>query len=82
MLTTTFFTLMLIHFLVLTLKFYLFCFGRINMKKPPSKVACFSRNAEIFNTGLAVQTVQNAKFSFTRILLMQDWIFRLGVSLF
>ena len=48
------------------------------MKKPPSKVAYFSRIAEIFSTGLAAQTVQNAKFSFTRILLMQDWIFRLG----
>ena len=42
----------------------------------------FSRIAEIFSTCLAAQTVQNAKFSSTRILLMQDWVFRFGVSIY
>ena len=58
------------------------CSGDINMDKPLSKVAYFSRIAEIFSTGLAAQTVQNAKFSSTRILLMHDWVFRLGVSIY
>ena len=78
---------MLIHFLVRTLKSaqILILLWPYKHEKTPSKVAYLSSIAEIseiFNTGLAAQTVQNAKLSSTRILLMQDWVFRLGVSIY
>ena len=78
---------MLINFLVRTLKsahvliFDLFWWYK-HEKTTLKIVAYFSRIAEIFSTGLAAQTVQNAKFSSTRILLMHDWVFRLGVSIY
>ena len=47
--------------------------------KKPSKVGFFSIVEEIFINAVAVQTPPKAKSRTTRSLLMQDWVFRLGV---
>ena len=51
---------MLIKFLVRALKsaHVLICFGDINMKKPPSKVAYFRKIAEIFSSAKMAQFAQ------------------------
>ena len=46
------------------------------MKKTPSKVA----QNFFFSTGLAAQTAQKQEFRTTKSLLMQDWVFRLGLK--
>ena len=43
--------------------------------KKPSKVGYFSKIKEIFITVLAAQMDQKAKYSTTKSLLMQDWVF-------
>ena len=42
--------------------------------KNPSKAAYLSKIAEIFSTGLAASTTQNAEFYSTKSLLIQDWV--------
>ena len=51
-----------------------------NMKKTPSKVAHNRPPTFFLCTGLAAQTAQKQKSRTTKSPLMQDWVFRLGVS--
>ena len=44
----------------------------------PLKVAYFSKISESLSNGLAAKTAQNVEVCSTKILLMQDWVFRLG----
>ena len=52
------------------------------MKKPPSKVAHNRPRPFFFRTGLAAQTAQKQKSRTTKNPLMQDWVFRLGLTPF
>ena len=46
----------------------------------PLKVAYFSKISESLSNGLAAKTAQNVEVCSTKILLMQDWVFRLGTT--
>jgi hypothetical protein len=50
------------------------------MKKLPSKVAHNRPPTFFFNTGPAAHTAQKQKSRTSKSPLMQDWVFRLGIS--
>ena len=45
-------------------------------------IAYFSKISESLSNGLAAKTAQNVEVCSTKILLMQDWVFRLGKQLY
>jgi hypothetical protein len=45
------------------------------------KVIHFSKIAEIFSTGLAAQMAKNGGFRSSKILLLQDWVFKEGLCI-
>ena len=55
-------------------------FAPENMNKTPSKVAHNRPRPFFFCTGLAAQMAQKKKSRTSKSLLMQDWVFRLGLE--